>query len=236
MWIDRIVIDQDNVTEKNAQVAKMSDIFRRAESAALCIGTGNALSCLLNAATLGGEELRQAIKVLGAYAYWYRTWIVQELVLPRHLSLNCGSDTMDWAHFQDLIIQVYPREITAVHEELNHSETIPQLLRLVRRRIMHEVVAWDPPSSARLLYEACILQCSDLRDKVYAMLALIHSDDDILNIVKPDYSQSKFSLFLKLQHYLKDLFFDNSELHLFNILTALLEAFGISIEDEEVEA
>lgn len=108
IWIDAICINQQDVDERNSQVAIMRDIYAQAERVHIWLGDRNALSAN---AMIAWSELAQA-EGTGAFApwmgrldettleklqhltsladnpYWKRTWILQEIAFAEHVVMH----------------------------------------------------------------------------------------------------------------------------------------------------
>lgn len=105
-WIDAICINQDNVLEQNHQVKLMRDIYGNAQSVSIWLGKASdgsdiAMSYLSRRETSQNKVLgfnnfwtpKQAKGVLALCErkYWTRIWIVQEVMLAKHITIYCGS-------------------------------------------------------------------------------------------------------------------------------------------------
>lgn len=96
--------------------------------------------------------------------YWYRTWIVQELLLASDVYLLCGDTKVSWKALEH-IANVIPRGPVDTGALLEIIDTLP--FRFVEQRLRQQ-----PASLSVLLHTYQDSQCVDPRDKVYAMLAL----------------------------------------------------------------
>jgi len=122
-WVDQICINQNDATEKSWLVDRMSLIYGYAKQTTIWLG-GDAdgsfralflISRLAEIARLPTRE-DQVAAVVGGYAararwaalgklmerrWWYRTWTVQECVLPRlgSLFVRCGAKEVPWTDF-----------------------------------------------------------------------------------------------------------------------------------------
>ena len=124
LWIDQICINQNDVHERNKQVALMHEIYSKAENVVIWLGeegpddgmafgfVPHLLSYLppLSAghgATQQGLVARQALPVVGSPAwialskifsrpYFRRSWIIQEVALARHAVVHSGPYVINW--------------------------------------------------------------------------------------------------------------------------------------------
>ncbi|KAI5362794.1 putative heterokaryon incompatibility [Septoria linicola] len=114
IWIDAICIDQQDVEERNSQVAFMQDIYTKASNVRLWLGEDDeraemvcsVLRRIINE-PMGGkgiEELKAEeynveirlviLALLFTYPYWERRWIVQEARSARHRTLHIGNNVV----------------------------------------------------------------------------------------------------------------------------------------------
>ena len=124
LWIDQICINQDDVDERNKQVALMGKIYSKAEKVVVWLGDGHPddgmafdfaprlLSYLppLSAGhgvTRRGLVARHALPLIDcpgwialsrifSRPYFRRSWIIQEVALARHAAVHCGPYVIDW--------------------------------------------------------------------------------------------------------------------------------------------
>ena len=119
-WIDAICINQEDIAERNAQVARMGDTFRKATGTAIYVGHLSRKWELLTLPTINEMmTIPDALyEDLVSCAWFTRTWIVQEVMLSRRLFFLIGGRRLDLA--------VVERH---VHEK-NLSETCPYVLKM----------------------------------------------------------------------------------------------------------
>ena len=114
-WIDAICINQDDVEEKNVQVAMMGEIYARATCVLACIGPHHDDSRLLfdlilkskyvNFSQQGLTRARLAINHIASRAYFQRLWVVQELHKAKKVLLCCGMDILSTGAFFEVAKQ-----------------------------------------------------------------------------------------------------------------------------------
>jgi len=105
LWIDQICIDQENVAEREQQVALMGHLYGQANLALVWLGQEDeATACLRQhqqasptpggssaiTSTLGGQQpapdsVRKAVLDLLLRPWFRRGWIIQEVALPRNI-------------------------------------------------------------------------------------------------------------------------------------------------------
>lgn len=126
LWIDALCIDQENVEEKGHQIGLMGELYRRAST--VYVWLGSASSADIDASADWIHKLEREAEytfgtsvqpnycsydygpcssvspLLGSYAveeicsrsYWDRMWISQELCLAKHARLMVGKHVFSW--------------------------------------------------------------------------------------------------------------------------------------------
>ncbi|EPE36532.1 hypothetical protein GLAREA_08695 [Glarea lozoyensis ATCC 20868] len=119
LWIDALVINQSDLTERSREVTKMLDRYSRAMNTIIWLGKplANAsygrLDIMSAMKFLSQPELvapkdhdsgewvpiKQAVEAIFCSKYWSRAWTVQEMMYSDHATLHYGSITLDLADF-----------------------------------------------------------------------------------------------------------------------------------------
>jgi len=143
------------------------------------------------------ERICDALVALCEDEYWNRTWIIQEILLARKLSVMSGTVKVEWS---TLSMFLDPSPITSrlllkpenfgeePHSKLWHSRA--RLLCLERARTRGQLHEW---SLKDLLAKFGHSKCSDIRDRVLGLLAL--ADYGRSNLFEVNYSMGKRELF-----------------------------------------
>ena len=210
-WIDAICVDQKNISERGHQVVRMADIYRRASRVVIWLGPERDDSTLAmreldslgstvevdwgicQVKPLSGDDYDKWIeepvpfvkdrKTLASIdrfvdrSWFKRLWIWQEVRLSNTGALIlCGEQSMSWNTFRNAIECLYRKQ-----------EPSTKLERLMN------ICDYDqlPSSLIDLLYYTKYAQCSDERDRVYAIMSLA---DDVLGL-EPDYSKNTEDVF-----------------------------------------
>jgi hypothetical protein len=203
LWIDAISIDQGSIQERNHQVAIMGRIYSEADMVIAWLGTGppaladalDVLEGLFNYKRGFGRGLSGAdyetFDLLQKNEYWTRVWIIQECALAKRFELWCGSGKMTSAAL-----------VTAIHgfESTLGSNTRPHTTDLILYNIMKLRGEFDnlrrPQFSLPTLCEMFPhMQCTDVRDRVYALLSLVSPHELKDFPIHADYSRSASELF-----------------------------------------
>lgn len=204
MWIDALCIDQLNRDERLKQVQMMPRIYAGASEVLVWLGPQYAASnvALSTVAQFGlghreqqtlwktlSSEAGPAIVSLSHRSYWTRLWIVQELSLARKIRLMCGTQVVDWDRFASFM--------THIQNARSDNRRKQQLtFRNIRGSPAVSIVnqKMQPAGQQSLLdlmYTTRQLQCSELRDKVYALLGIAKAGHEH---IKPDYGANVAAL------------------------------------------
>jgi len=117
LWIDALCIDQRNVEEKNIQVGRMAELYRRASCVVIWLGEASddsdlAIEFMRNISTKDGDVLAEDRKVSKSWAAlanlmrrsWFtRRWVVQEVAFARQAVLRCGTAMVSWTRFCEAV-------------------------------------------------------------------------------------------------------------------------------------
>ncbi|KAI0865920.1 hypothetical protein F4860DRAFT_458200 [Xylaria cubensis] len=111
LWADAVCINQRNTIEKNMQVRRMGSVYSKAERVIAWMGDNRdedyqALESLVklqeglpawDASTY--DDVWSGINCFLQRPWFTRTWIIQELVLARKVSIMCGNSEIGWDEF-----------------------------------------------------------------------------------------------------------------------------------------
>lgn len=204
-WIDAICIDQDNVRERNHQVSLMKQIYSMASSVYIWLGPESensrlAMDFLVNEGTkplkqqvddyrsIWGKKEGKAIRDLCERPYWRRMWIIQEIIHAKRLTVWCGTQRIDWPIPDRLYLTL--KMIDEENSATRH-EFVPDVLRSPAFVMVWQRAYWRHPETPTPKLQTLIeifqgWECTDLRDKVYALVSMADQETAIL----PDYSRS----------------------------------------------
>ena len=139
---------------------------------------------------VGGEGPVKPLKALGRRSYFTRMWVVQELLLASTIRVLCGNKEWMWDDWWFLL--------TRSHGALSGKEYCEYATDDSNARKLNE---WRETYTRKkragltlhqLIVSYCNFQCTDPRDKVFALLG-ITSEGTSLTV---DYNQSLEHLFL----------------------------------------
>lgn len=210
LWVDALCINQVDDIERGCQVARMRDIYGDAYSVIAWLGEEEngsneairLLYDLLDASkgNLGPEmEVKlqsepqylrtgwMALNQLMRREYWYRLWIIQEVVLGASGTIiRCGNMSIDWESFCHAIGFLYDY-LWTIKDRLLKSEMISNGLtskgmattglHLVHQDLWtlshFEKEGTGRIGFGRLLDVAGSARSRDARDRVYGLLGMI---------------------------------------------------------------
>jgi hypothetical protein len=131
IWIDRMCINQQNIQERNEQVAKMDKIYGHSKSVCVWLGEGDDDSKLainfIKERVLKIWDFDELVENRSMARHWKalitlmkktwfsRRWVVQEIALsPGGGTIYCGSDSISWQDFADAV-SLFVEVETATH-------------------------------------------------------------------------------------------------------------------------
>jgi Heterokaryon incompatibility protein (HET) len=244
MWIDAICINQDDITERNHQVQLMSQIFGCAKEVIAWLGLEADGSRLAMEALQGVCEWHlwldplRAISNLLNREYWTRIWIIQELGLANKITLQCGGHTVDWESIESLQSKRYldPRtevEMTRIYE----SHAVRLFRQWSNQKRDGSPRPWQSyeghgESLQGLLETFRDSRCSDLRDKVFALLGL--ANDCQHGEILPDYSKSVIELYVEVIYHCNITITEYSTRRFISFSKMLFDSLGLQSIDQNV--
>lgn len=200
MWVDVICVNQDNIPERNRSVSLIWKIYTKARRVivwigetdpdvpncprrwpnvqdgdkrlALCAKPGLAAFEHGNVKVKLSELLREmefnsATKGAGE-VWWKRLWVVQEFACAKAPpTVYIGPHAISWEFFSMLM----------------HTDTHNRLM------LFESLRSQEDQSLMRLILSARSFQCSDPRDRIYALLGL-SKDMSMPSPIVPDYTKS----------------------------------------------
>jgi hypothetical protein len=195
LWIDAICINQEDLRERNHQVSQMGRIYENAIRVVAWLGLSDDSSRIAmnyirdfrkgTPESKPGEPRRRqfplimdsntisAISSFCTREYWTRLWIIQELIIPSNITLQCGEFTCNWSQFAFLLESAYivmqqAKSVWKMDPEFSpFTKSVPKII--VRERKLHG------SNLRRPLVDLCIdfgsSECADRRDKVFGLQA-----------------------------------------------------------------
>ncbi|KAE9375137.1 HET-domain-containing protein [Stipitochalara longipes BDJ] len=229
LWVDAICINQKDFLERSRQIGKMAMIYSDARAVIAWLGeegerSGDAIKLIryldyVSQDGFGkglegilredpgylGTGVWMALHELMDRPYWYRLWVIQEVVLGAScLVLQCGNSRIDWPSFCRGICLLFDDLWTVKDALLDREGSIQSVglqykrphiwttvtLHLVNRDLwplsrIADQGSQESMSFGRLLVLANASKAQDIRDKVYGLVGMMR--DDISQNIIPDY-------------------------------------------------
>jgi hypothetical protein len=218
LWIDAICVNQQNLKERSQQVKRMADVYSKAARVAVWLGSESddsslAMDCIdkiaskvkVDWATLSMsaithevhwgdmvtpiplEELDMlAINHLIYRSWFERLWIWQEVILAsEHTQVMCGTRTTLWNSLRATVFWLYVKKRLWFSEAPQFSLRIQQLFDLCAGK--------KDLSSEILIHKSRNCSCTDPRDKIYALVSLLHKSESIG--IEPDYTKNVYEVY-----------------------------------------
>jgi hypothetical protein len=171
-WIDAICINQDDMGERNRQLPIMGQIYFRASTVVVWLGSryvelegkmGDVVkpeegeTREEDSSPRGNSVQQEMVRCLQNEEYWGRLWILQEIGRARRLRVCFGNQSLTWDDFTHLI---------AMHNGDGNTGPL-RLDRLLRKEKYN-----DSHTLKRLLEEHREAKCLLPIDKVYGLVGL----------------------------------------------------------------
>ncbi|KAL4901868.1 heterokaryon incompatibility protein-domain-containing protein [Aspergillus multicolor] len=190
LWVDALCIDHARLEEKNSQVRILREVFSRATKVLAYIGEeqsdiNHALSFLKQRtfSSTKPENLLTSSKTVGsslskllAQPYFSRLWVLQETLMARELKFVCGGVSARWPQ-----------------RSFDNASEIGVPSWLLRDSKWYPFTAKD---LLNVLVEASKYQCTDPRDKVFAVIGSMANKP-----IDPDYRLPTESVYVGIAAY-----------------------------------
>lgn len=222
LWADAACINQSDDKERSQQVAMMADIYRSAAKVIVWLGpeANNSAAAIEALKTLASrihvdwgllivsaasnvdaesdwvdlkkkapfdQETWTSIGWLLDRSWFSRLWIWQEVHLAcKGAVIICGDATVSWEDFRKAIFS------------LSHRPTTLNILRLAQSifRAYRISTVSQRKLLKQILYRTKGAQCSDPRDRIYAVLNLVSEHETVG--IQPNYKKSTSEVFRDL--------------------------------------
>ncbi|KAE8440599.1 hypothetical protein EG329_007045 [Mollisiaceae sp. DMI_Dod_QoI] len=213
VWIDALCINQEDVHERNKQVAIMGKIFHHAFKVLVWLGGGADDNDMLfdhikpqedwGYKWDGPLDLRSAEAMLAFYCrpYWRRVWVIQEILGATSLDLFCGTkciqmDKYRWGFTSFL------EKMKKLRREGNNPPWFTEALQesieqspgclILRQQYGGKT---EDFSLLRLLEmcASCKSECQLVHDRIYGLIGILKSSQQ--GQIVPDYSKPLSQLY-----------------------------------------
>jgi hypothetical protein len=203
LWIDSICINQQCAKERGHQVQHMGSIYTNAREVLVWLGQQNISRRPLydwvqaKQWTECPEALRDQWDKIRFNPYWYRAWIVQEILLARNITIILPGVRFEYA----LLGRAIARSTNLDRIEEESAAQLWTFWDDRWRKPQHrnhepKTVDWIRHQRDRDEFWALIhmhkgAKCADKRDRIYSLLGLISGNHNF----KVDYDESITDLF-----------------------------------------
>jgi hypothetical protein len=198
LWADAICINQDDIQERNNQVSYMAQIYRKATMVIVWLGELDERSqdipqfletintAVAKGVTLKNSELStlySSMETLLSRPWFQRIWTMQEVCLASNVSILLGSQDLSWNALETSFM-LY-KEMIVYAEQEGDTNTSPDSKAAVRfasalfegRAQLERGRSTIERSLHSLILAHGTQSATDLRDKIYGVLALASDRD-----------------------------------------------------------
>ncbi|UPK95384.1 hypothetical protein LCI18_006319 [Fusarium solani-melongenae] len=189
IWVDAICINQNDVKERDAQVSKMAQIYSTCRSVYLYLGATPTTQPypLRRQLQLSDGKSKPTVPVVDLatllqYRYFSRIWVIQELILSRQAVFQLG-DVEFWMNASTI-------KSLSSRLSIKWENTRAPWLEYLGQQ------AFKDQSLFKTLRAVSKSQCTDPRDKVFGIMALIGSNPSSGFNFQANYSLSCQHMFL----------------------------------------
>ncbi|KAH7399724.1 heterokaryon incompatibility protein-domain-containing protein [Cadophora sp. MPI-SDFR-AT-0126] len=198
IWVDAICINQCNVEERNAQVKIMWRIYAAAESVRTWLDVeipgavlgrlGHLCTDIQSIDDLGDNpEFWQPITSIVEDPYWSRVWVQQEIAYAKKLLIYCHEVPISHAILSwfFVVLEKYIKEYGPILEHSEHVRWRGLAVGSGPFNTAKSVSAANPRCYKNIydmLYWTSHLKATDIRDKIYGLLALLEDDVEDIEV------------------------------------------------------
>lgn len=209
LWVDALCINQKDTLERNDQVKRMIEIYKRSTQTLVWLGEydfdeGEGISgvrdFLVTASTLPQSaevpDLATTIEfsdiqhafMLADLPWFSRVWVLQEVAVAKEVTLMCNEVSFPWATFVDgLSAAGYQENVShAVRTLSRWHEKSTKAAKFCREYAQDDILRnkfTDTPLPDRLLsllLDSNGLDATDARNHVFALIGLAGSHEELV--------------------------------------------------------
>jgi hypothetical protein len=186
IWVDAVCINQENLQERNTQVANMIHVYSRASSVLVWLGEDdtklNGAKCLEWLQFAGRRHFgalqseitpidMTLLEVFFSKDWFKRRWVIQEVAVAVHAFVICGTKRISWYDFIEGVAVLRVRHDTIAtdgyHEALGKLCTIEVLKKTFRGCT---ATTNDGPSFLQIMLHFEASLCRNDKDKVFSLI------------------------------------------------------------------
>ncbi|KAI1429990.1 heterokaryon incompatibility protein-domain-containing protein [Xylaria sp. FL1777] len=175
LWCDFVCINQVDLRERAREVARMGEVYSKAERAVIWLGPERDENVPYS------QQEVQAIKALFARNWFKRLWVRQEVILAKSSVVIAGNHQVSWMHFVSAaaFMDSFIRLRNRGKYDIDFGRSVFNVFELGC------LVTYQGVLDIMHACRAC--ECSDDRDRIYALLGLLSVHHTF--IIQPDYSK-----------------------------------------------
>lgn len=200
LWVDALCINQQDLSERNAQVSMMGSIYQQATSVFAWLGwpqgwNPKLLFDFIAKQYISGSEMEvpealEMVLQMCTCRYWSRRWILQEIMLAPDVWIYCGESYLPWLPFAHFLNRLGRWRIgESIEQRGKLSSVVADLHRTIPSTIHHYKNGqenYQQRSICQLLHDFRATKCEVVHDQVYSLLSLA-TDGSTISV---DYSCS----------------------------------------------
>ena len=139
------------------------------------------------------KKVGEALHMLCQRQYWRRIWIIQELLHAQKIIVWCGTRYFDWKHLETMYLKLRTLEDTNWFTHLSYHANVMQSTpaTMIWQRAHYRHPATPAPRLQTLIEIFRDWQCTDIRDKVFALVGMAAKECSII----PDYDSSPMKVY-----------------------------------------
>ncbi|KAH8799423.1 heterokaryon incompatibility protein-domain-containing protein [Xylogone sp. PMI_703] len=214
LWVDAIYINQEDVKERSHQVQLMRFIYTKARRTIAWLGKASrdsdlAMNLLAKLETSptpislmlrtlrdssGVVVFRSLLQLFREREYWKRLWIIQEIFCSTNLILHCGELSVNYATLEKIsspFLSALDQFGTSSGME-KYGQTVYDLISAILHFSWTKDLGHAPQNEklSDLLFSYRHCNCTNPRDRVYALIGISHLRNSNHPGLKIDYSKS----------------------------------------------
>ncbi|KAF4632483.1 hypothetical protein G7Y89_g5649 [Cudoniella acicularis] len=215
VWADAICINQSNRAEKSVQVAMMGDIYAQASLVWIWLGkpadnSNVAMDFIRSATEINLDDpnfgvtpvVWLAVKTLFLRQWFQRLWVIQEALLSRKATLNCGFEAADF----QCVVRI--KELQTEYLTVPRDPRLAPLRSSLTSAFDMLLLNWDrlrgSISKGHISIKEVIdctgqAKCSMQVDKIYGIMNICNTQDR--QNIQIDYERCTRCLVLKVAKY-----------------------------------
>ncbi|KIX08584.1 uncharacterized protein Z518_03240 [Rhinocladiella mackenziei CBS 650.93] len=210
VWIDAVCIDQKSIQERNHQVQMMGKIYGNANYVVACLNAARPRDS--KRLKREAEDLHRILRErrystntslyrhFFGNQYFTRRWIIQEITRARAVTFCCEGHLLPMSILRDAIKDF---SLETRHDATQGYSYFSEAERMAESRAI-QLSSTEPHTQSSstsmedLLYLHETAECSDFRDKIYALISLTPDAQTHLSV---DYNIDRVQLMLTVLNF-----------------------------------